>query len=205
MSKAIKKGLTWKTGILFVLLCVIIGSLVGVIADKASAMCPDGQSSCTGTVHTPREGVRKFKHHHLGHAPRNMRYSAKAKRVILDKLMHFQRAHRTTIGDGGSLTRAQMWRNFTSHDNCYFKVSGSSPSTSAWTCDGPVRAFPDNANWTRDDVKAVFCGGLAGVGVGGAIATGASSGPGAPWVWVGIGAGWAACQWQSKLEDMAGN
>jgi len=95
-----------------------------------------------------------------------------------------------------------MWRNFTSHDNCFYKVSGGSPNTAVWTCQGSVQKFPGaDADWRRQDVRALLCSGVAGISVGGALAAGA----GGPWVWTGIGVGWALCVWQQKLEAMADN
>ena len=198
-----KRRMTWKTGIPFIVLCIIIGLLVGWLADRVSAterLVP--VSDIASFVVTPRQGVRKFKRHRLGRASRHQGYSAQQKDVILDKLMRLQRRQHTRGISARTLTRRGMWRNFTSHDNCFYKVSPGSPNTAVWTCKGSVQRFPGaDADWQRRDVRALLCSGVAGISVGGALAAGA----GGPWVWTGIGVGWALCVWQQKLEAMADN
>lgn len=202
------KNMTWRTGIIFVIVCIIVGYLIGLVATKASAMpAPTCNSGCSSQVHTKREGVRKYRHHHLGHVDANIHYPRHAKKVILDKLMRAQsRMAARSTGFEHRLSRAGMWANFTSHDSCAFVVSSGSPNTATWSCQpGHYQAWVDDADWHPSDVRALICGGIAGIGIGGALAGGATSGPAAPWIWAGIGAGWAACQWQSTLEKMAGN
>jgi hypothetical protein len=203
MSMSTKRRMTWKTGIPFIILCIIIGLLVGWLADRASAteeLIP--LSDSVASVDTPRQGVRKFKRHRLGRARQHQGYSAQQKDVILDKLMRLQRRRNDRGISARTLTRRGMWRNFTSHDNCFYKVSRGSPSTAVWTCRGSVRRFPGaDADWKRRDVRALLCSGVAGISVGGALAAGA----GGPWVWAGIGVGWALCVWQQRLEAMADN
>ena len=61
MSMSTKRRMTWKTGIPFIILCIIIGLLVGWLADRASAteeLIP--LSDSVASVDTPRQGVRKF-------------------------------------------------------------------------------------------------------------------------------------------------
>ena len=57
-----KRRMTWKTGIPFIILCIVIGLLVGWLADRAFAteeLIP--VSDNVASVGTPRQGVRKFK------------------------------------------------------------------------------------------------------------------------------------------------
>ncbi|NUS57071.1 MAG: hypothetical protein HOV66_19775 [Streptomycetaceae bacterium] len=200
--------MTWRTGIIFLVGCVIVGYLIGLAATKASAMpAPTCDAGCTSPVHTRREGARKYRHHHLGHVQSNVHYPRHAKRVILDALMAAQaRMPARATGFSRRLTRAAMWRNFTSHDHCFFEVSPSPPNSATWTCQpGHYQRWVDNADWRPADVRALICGGIAGISVGGALSSGASAGPAAPWIWGGIGAGWAACQWGPVLESLAGN
>jgi hypothetical protein len=115
-----KRRMTWRIGIPFVILCIIIGLLVGWLADRASAteqLVP--VSDIASSVDTPRQGVRKFKRHRLGRARRHQGYSAQQKDVILDKLMRLQRRRNDRGISARTLTRRGMWRNFTSHDNCF--------------------------------------------------------------------------------------
>jgi hypothetical protein len=137
-----------------------------------------------------------------------MNWTAHQKDVILDNLMAKQSS---LVASGSSwrpgarvqvLTRAAMWDNFTSHDNCFYQVLPGSPSLASWTCDGTPQVRPnDNADWTDDDVDAILCGGLAGIGVGGALASGLTG----PWTWLGIGAGAAVCMWQDNWERAVEN
>ena len=197
------RRMTWKTGIPFIILCMIIGLLVGWLADRAAAteqLIP--VSDNVASVGTPRQGVRKFRRHRLGRASRHQGYSAQQKDVILDKLMRLQHRRNDRGISARTLTRRGMWRNFTRHDNCFYRVSGGSPNTAVWTCKGSVSKFPrTDADWRRRDVRALQCSGVAGNSIGGALAAGA----GGPWVWEGIGTGWALCVWQQKLEAMADN
>jgi hypothetical protein len=197
-----KRRMTWKTGIPFIILCMIIGLLVGWLADRASATEELMPVSDVASVATPRQGVRRFKRDRLGRAHRHQGYSAQQKDVILDKLMTLQRRRNARGISARTLTRRGMWRNFTSHDNCFYKVSHGSPNTAVWTCRGSVQKFPGAAaDWRRRDVRALLCSGVAGISVGGALAAGA----GGPWIWAGIGVGWSLCVWQQRLEAMADN
>jgi hypothetical protein len=210
MTTRAKRRMGWKIGILFVVLCIVIGLLAGWVISRADGaegdraarvpapICDSG--GCTSRVTTARMGVRKFKSNRLGHAVASMGYTRQQKRVILDELMAVQRRQlaRNTLSFARPLSRVGMWRNFTSHDNCFYRVSSGSPNTAVWSCKGPGPRIPP-FDLTRRDVRGGICGGLAGIGVGGALA----SGVGGPWVWLGIGAGFAACMWQDKLEAMA--
>jgi hypothetical protein len=202
------RRLGWRGGALFVVMAIIVGTLVGMVVDRASsapapnteAQSPAPCNACIAQVDRPREGVRKFKRDQLGKA-HNVRYTKKQKRAITNALVEAQRklARKHPTARLAAATRAQLWRNFTDHDNCYFKVLPGSPSLASWTCDGTYRDWPDDADWTGDDIDAVICSGVAGIGVGGALAAGLSG----PWTWAGIGAGWAACMWQDNLKDYA--
>lgn len=208
----------WRIGILFVAICILVGLMVGAVITRAQAM-PAPCDSCHSVVKSKRMGVRKFKADMLGHVRKDIHYPRKAKRIILDKLMAYQAHHPNSTGrlnmaaapgdpgQGLDWTRAQMWRNFVSHDNCIWEVNKSMPiNAAAWTCrPGHYQKWIDQAdNWTKRDVRGVICSGVVGIGVKGAFATGDATGPGAPWVWAGFGAAWTACMWQDKLEAMAG-
>lgn len=187
------KSFSWRKGVLFVILCVLVGYLVNITVEKAYGACDSDSGGCTTTVSSPKNGVRKYKNDRLGHAGK-IAYSAKAKDVILDKLMKVQKQQNARV-----ITRRQMWQKFKKQDTCFFKVSSGPPNTATWTCTGAYRPFPDDADWSREDVDAVICGGMLGIGVGGALATSTTG----PWTWVGLGAGWVVCQWQDNWQRAA--
>jgi hypothetical protein len=211
MERGGHRRLGWRGGILLVVIAIIVGTLVGVLIDRAQADPATPADSaqvrqlppcdaCYAKVRRPRQGARKYRHDRLGRAHR-MRYTSKQKRIIVHALAKARRrlAREHPTARLARASQAQLWRNFTAHDSCYYRVNPGPPNTATWSCDGGYRSFPDDADWTGDDVDGAICSGLAGITVAGALAAGA----GGPWLWAGLGAGWAACVWQDNLHDYA--
>jgi hypothetical protein len=212
-SRRLGRG-RWKIGIVFVVICVVVGLLVGWAVTEASGaeaapaltaerpICHGEDMPCPSSrVRTTREGVRKYHAGRLGRASTNIRYTKQQKRLILNKLQRVQRrqarAHRlTTLRP---MTRAQLWHNFTRNDTCAYtwKPYSGTGTWAVWTC-GAQTPIP-RADFTPREVRGYICGGITGIGLGGALAAGAAG----PWVWAGLGAGWAACMWQDQLERAA--
>ena len=201
----------WKRGVLYVIALIILGFLVGLLANHFAETARGAEAQpmemrmvapCDACQHvtTKMMGVRKFRHHRLGHAATTLGYSRHNKRLILNKLMAVQaRKARTTASGGGGLSRAAMWKNFTSHDNCVYRATKGAPDTAYWTC-GSKNAPKARTEWTSDEVRGVICGGMAGI----EYATSFSAGtpPGAM-VYVGIGSAYLVCMWAASLENSA--
>lgn len=215
---------SWKRGLAVFVVLVLIGYLAGVFITKATAATPpdpasavSGQTSaditCTneasrcGTVKTKEKGVKKFKAGKLGNA-KGIKYTKKQKRIFTTKLVRAWNRRNARMAAPHEkvqrVTRKWAWKNFTKNDGC---VSAWSPSGTTtpdyWTCSKSYT--PSDHDWTGRDVEVTFCSGLAAIGARTAIATGAASGPGAGWIWTGIGAGWAVCMWQDRLKRAADN
>lgn len=200
----------WKGGVIFVVVCLVIGLLASVLIDKAlaadgstrSPACAYDGSSCVARVYSKRDGVRKFRHARLGHAADRMRYPHRLKRIIKAELLQAQRRNNRTARVATYRTGAELWHNFTNHDDCIMRANGAGAYAGRpMTCQAANDwiLHHNSGEITRTEIRGVICGGLAGIGIGGAIATGAASGPGAPWVWAGIGAAALACMWGDWL------
>ena len=205
----------WKIGIVLVVVCVVVGLLVGWAVTEASGagaaapvlsakrpICHGEDMPCPSSrVRTTREGVRKYHAGRLGRASTHIRYTQQQKRLILNKLQRVQRRQAGTgrLTTTRSMTRAQLWRNFTRNDTCSYtwKPSAGPGTWAVWTC-GVQQPIP-RADFTPREVRGYICGGITGIGIGGALAASVAG----PWVWAGLGAGWAACMWQDQLERAA--
>lgn len=190
---------SWKTGIALVIIMMVIGAAVGFIADKAGATCTDtngvaAAGSC-GTVSSPAQGVQKWKAGSLGRAGK-VQYTAHAKKVILDKLMKKQAKQARLARATTRLSRAGMWKNYTSADRCFFRINENGDGPAGWTCSGPFSPF--ESPWTPSDLHAHICNGVAGLGMSGALATSETG----PWTWIGLGAAWLQCRWSQALDQV---
>lgn len=223
MNKGITMKDTTKRGIAIFIVLTLTGLLVGwVLTEKGytatpvqaaapiamTVDCDSGTPCRTSEVRYKRQGVRKFGDGLLGKQV-GLTYPAKAKDIILDKLMRRQRAMATTArlaADYQMKSRSEMWAQFKRQDNCYYRANPGPGTWAIWSCDDPSNSYAptDPGDWTRRNVRAVICGTVVGISIKGAMATGAASGPGAGWVWAGLGSAWATCMWQDQLEKMYG-
>lgn len=199
----------WRRGVIIFLALCLLGVVGGALANKAEGVAPDrfnipcdSGDGCSATVARPREGVRKFRNHRLGHAGR-LYYNRHNRRVILDELMALQH-RRNSRSMGTHMSRTQMWRNFTSHDNCVWawKPYGGSGSGQrrTYSCEYPNPGWTTAKHVSHGEVVPMICAGVAGIGLGGAIAAGATTGPAAPWTYAGIGTAFVLCMWMDNIE-----
>lgn len=209
----------WKGGVLFVALCVVLGLLAGAVITKAQGAVPTGGdsarspacaydgASCVARVYSKRDGVRKFRHVRLGHAADRMKYPPRLKRIFTAALVKAQRRNNRTARVADTRTAAQLWRNFTNHDDCVMRAQGAGAYAGRpMTCQAATDFIMNHKTRKIDKnvIRGAICGTITGIGIGGAIATGATTGPGAPWVWAGIGAAGLACMWSEWLISKGG-
>lgn len=222
-NMATRRHLTWKTGPIFIVLCLIVGLALGFVIDEATSAPPspdrvtharplcNSELRCnTSKVRTAKQGKRKFKAGKLGRAPVKVHYPKRFKKVVarklarkLNKRMH-GKLHRAS---GWTPNSAWRWYLNSNSDTCIpiAKNRGQERVVALTSCEGQraLKNYTAETEWKAKHVRIAFCAGMATIGVGGALATGAGSGPGAPWVWTGIGVGAAGCLFQDMLEKMA--
>lgn len=223
-----RAGISRKTGIILAIVIVAGFLALGAVLDKALAYpgcnvetggCP---ASVTAVVNNGVGGSAKFRDNQLGRNP-GIGYGAPAREAISIKIMRVHNrqvtqgrgffGHASRAKGGGTLwTQDQAWGAFQDGaDTCVsaadVRASAGSPRGAIWTCEGAAAwtKFRDShppADWTPGGIEVIICGGVAGIGWKAALAGGALTGPGGPWVAGSIIAGGAACAFADDLANM---